>query len=274
LATSPGTWYQRPVDVASGYVVTAAARLCGMSVSRVRAMIAAGVVQPERDDHGHARLSFEEIRRLRQLGELAAEISAPRLRRVLDRLGGPQQTTPPRLHAAGRRLWAAAQGKAWEPESGQMLLPLSVAAGPPAAVSRLPTATADAHYQRGRALEVEDPAAACESYRHALAIDPAHADANINLGRLVHESGQADAAVQLYRAALSTRPDDAVAWFNLGVALGDMSDLAGALAAYRRVLEIDPACADAHHNAARLCERRGDRLGTVRHLRAYRALCD
>jgi predicted TPR repeat methyltransferase len=132
-------------------------------------------------------------------------------------------------------------------------------------------ANADAYYRRGRALEPIDPAGACEAYRRALLVDPEHAGACINLGRLMHESGQADAAADLYRIALRRRPDDPVGWFNLGVALGDLGEIDAALASYRRVLALDPRCADAHFNAARLCERRGDELGTARHLRAHRA---
>src|SRR5690606_4840915 len=88
---------------------------------------------------------------------------------------------------------------------------------------------AEVWVRRGRALEALDPAAACDAYRRALELDPDHPEANINLGRLVHESGQADAAAELYRVALKSRPDDAVAWFNLGVALGDLGDLDAAL---------------------------------------------
>ena len=257
------------------YPIPAAARLSGMSVARVRAMIAAGIIVADRDEGGRAWLTFDDVRRLRQLRDVPAEVSAPRLAVVLDRVG-PRHS---RLRGQGRRLWVDDDDCTWEPESGQVVLrfggqpsaPASETVAPP---MRLPVATAAAHYERGRALEARDPAGACEAYRRALAIDPEHADANINLGRLVHESGQAEAAVELYRAALRGRPDDPVAYFNLGVALGDLSQLTEALAAYHKVLQLDPSCADAHYNAARVCERRGDRLGTVRHLRAYRSLQD
>lgn len=232
-------------------------------------MIAAGVVAADRDEGGRAWLSFHDVRRLRQLRALPPEVSAPRLAGVLDRVG-PMH---PRLRGQGRRLWVDDDDCAWEPESGQVVLRFGASTPPPtAAPMRLPVATAAAHYARGRTLEAADPAGACEAYRRALALEPDHADANINLGRLVHESGQPEAAVGLYEAALRGRPDDPVAYFNLGVALGDLSRLVEALAAYHKVLELDPAYADAHYNAARVCERRGDRLGTVRHLRAYRAL--
>lgn len=273
----------------TGYAIAAAARLAGMSVARVRALIDAGVVCAGADDRGQARLAFTDLALLRQLSRLPRQVSARRIGVAVQRIAARPSERGSRSSrgmgwglgwgGTGRHLWVRDEDGAWEPESGQQLLPLPPG-GPPAPMAggdvvrgELSAAAAEAWHARGRALEAgDDPASACDAYRRALAADPDHAGANIDLGRLVHESGQADAAADLYRAALRTRPDDAVAWFNLGVALGDLGDLEGALASYRRVLSGDPRCADAHYNAARLCERRGDRLGTVRHQRAYHRL--
>jgi hypothetical protein len=252
-----------------GFALEQAARLGRMSVARVRALVAAGVVAPAPDGQGRPRFSFGDLQRLRQLQRVPAGVSARRLGVLLRHL----PPGPLRLAGRGRRLWTWSDDAVWEPESGQVLLRLGEdGPGPTEPTARLPVPTTQLHYRRGRALEASDRARACEAYRCALAIDPDHPDANINLGRLVHEAGCPADAATLYRAALRGRPHDAVAWFNLGVALGDLSDLGGALAAYEQVLELDPSSADAHFNAARLCERRGDRLGVVRHLRAYRRL--
>lgn len=264
----------------TGYAIATAARLSGMSVARVRALIQAGVVQARLDDRGKAELRFHEVALLRQLSRLPPAISPGRIGAATSKIADDASRVA--WEGVGRRLWVRDDRGAFEPESGQQLLAFgSAEADAPDTSSatvvalqpgRVAAEPAEVWVRRGRALEGADPAAACDAYRRALELQPDHADANINLGRLVHESGQADAAADLYRAALAVRPDDAVAWFNLGVALGDLGEIDAALACYRRVLKADPGCADAHFNAARLCERRGDRLGTVRHLRAYRAL--
>jgi tetratricopeptide (TPR) repeat protein len=260
----------------TGYEIATAARLSGMSVARVRALIQAGVVRARLDDRGKPHLPFHDVALLRRLSRLPPAISPGRIGAAAAKLGDDASRFA--WEGAGRRLWLRDDLGAFEPESGQQLLAFTPPAGEAGdrvvglRASKATAMEAEVWVRRGRALEGRDPSAACEAYRRAIELDPDHADANINLGRLVHESGQADAAADLYRAALKSRPGDVVAWFNLGVALGDVGDLDAALACYRRVLAEDPACADAHFNAARLCERRGDRLGTVRHLRAYRAL--
>jgi tetratricopeptide (TPR) repeat protein len=103
--------------------------------------------------------------------------------------------------------------------------------------------------------------------------DPDGEDAATMLecGRQRHEAGDPREAARLYEraAALSELSLAVTAWFNLGVAREDLGDHAGALQAYRAALELDPRCADAHYNAARLCELSGDQVGALRHLKAY-----
>jgi tetratricopeptide (TPR) repeat protein len=131
---------------------------------------------------------------------------------------------------------------------------------------------ADAWYELASDLELSDPAEARDAYEKAIALDPAHLDAHINLGRLLHEDGDAAAAETHYRAALSADPAHPVAAFNLGVALDDLGRLAEAADAYRRAIELDPDNPDAHYNLAGILERQHDKAGAVRHLTRYRAL--
>lgn len=121
-------------------------------------------------------------------------------------------------------------------------------------------------------LEEDDPGAARDAYARALALDSRHADARINLGRLLHTEGLLAEAEAHYRAALAVRPDDATAAFNLGVVLEDLERRDEAIAAYEQALASDPGYADAHYNLARLHEDRGDRAAALRHLRVYRRL--
>ncbi len=99
-----------------------------------------------------------------------------------------------------------------------------------------------------------------------------HYGANLNLGRLLHEMGDLQAAEGYYRLALAARPDDTEALFNIGVALEDQARHEEALAAYDACLASDPGHTDSLHNAGRLCEKLGRRELALRHLGAARRL--
>jgi tetratricopeptide (TPR) repeat protein len=181
----------------------------------------------------------------------------------------------------------------WHAESGQVLLeferapaageppeaPLAAlrarregdAAAEPAA-SNVARLSIDELYEIGCDLEETDPVHAEASYRQVLAVAPGHADAHVNLGRILHERGDLVEAELHYRQALAGRPDDPTATFNLGVAMEDLGRVEDALRAYERAIVLNPRNADAHYNAARLYEKGGDYGAALRHLRSYRDL--
>jgi tetratricopeptide (TPR) repeat protein len=148
---------------------------------------------------------------------------------------------------------------------------LSNAMGPAESADVAPL-TIDELYEIGCDLEETDPAHAEASYAEVLARSPKHADAHINLGRLLHERGDLEGAEAHYQAALSQRSDDPTATFNLGVALEDQGRASEALLVYERAIRLNGLNADAHYNAARLYEKCGDYGASLRHLRAYRDL--
>ena len=119
-------------------------------------------------------------------------------------------------------------------------------------------------------MEDEDPSAAQDLYRQAIARDDRHADAHINLGRLLQRDGLADEAERCYRKALEREPEHALAWFNLGTILEDTNRGEEAIASYLKSSDTLP---DAHYNLARLYEKRGDRARAIVHLRALKLLC-
>jgi tetratricopeptide (TPR) repeat protein len=212
------------------------------------------------------------------------------------------------LGAEGQRVVAREGSARWQVDSGQVLLdfervvPRADAALPPlaeltarrgAAAPALGDAPAERIdvaapkvalkgdvaalsveelYEIGCDLEEADPEQAEASYAEVLARLPRHADAHINLGRLLHERGDFEGAEGHYRQALASRPDDPTATFNLGVALEDQDYVAEAIVAYERSVALNPQNADAHYNAARLYEKGGDYGASLRHLRAYRDL--
>ena len=139
--------------------------------------------------------------------------------------------------------------------------------------------SATSQYERGVALEATDPAAAILAYGRALAGQPAFADANNNLGRLLHDAGDLRQAESHYRLAICAERAVALYWFNLGVVLEDLHRDAEAIGAYEAAVVLDAGCADAYFNLARLYELIGRRAGdelqiqrAVRHLLRYRSL--
>jgi tetratricopeptide (TPR) repeat protein len=272
----------------AGYGVRAVSKILGLSATQVRSYVRAGFVAPDRGARGEYRFSFQDLLVLRTAqGLVAAHIPSGRVRRALKRLREqlPEGRSLSGVHIAaeGDRIVVTEGASRWQPESGQALFdfgaadiagrePSPLAAGRSRGAADLPLPEADDWYERGCELEEAAPERAREAYRRALELEPDHADALVNLGRMLHAAGAPASAEAHYRKALAVRPDDDTALFNLGVALEDLGRGEEALAAYEKALEVDPGCADAHYNAAQLCQSLGQGASALRHLKAYRRL--
>ena len=259
-----------------------------MSQAEVRGYVRAGFLAPERGPRREMRFSFQDLVFLRTAGGLAAAGVSPRriraaLSRLREQMPDGRPLTAVRIAVEGSRVVVEEGNRRWQPESWQILFDFGVAdlARRVAPMVRRafrqaqddgPEFSADDWFEWACELEPGSPAEAREAYGRALALDPNHADAHVNLGRLLHESGDAAAAEPHYRGALAARPADATAAFNLGVALEDLGKDRDALDAYERAIEVDPENADAHFNAAALAERLGRAAVALRHLRTYRRL--
>jgi tetratricopeptide (TPR) repeat protein len=282
-----------------GYTTRQIAEVLGIPGGQVRSLVREGLLDPERGPGGEFRFTFRDVVLLRTTKELnAAGVSPRRIRRALRRLQHDLEhgdsLSQVRIEAAGDRVVVRDAAGVWEPESGQVELDFPVqdpveapesqsvrvsaigtAASEPASGALeggSPSDAADEWYNMGIDLEASAPAEALEAYESALAIEPDHADARTNLGRLLHEAGNVEAAEACYRTALDAEPDHALAAFNLGVALEDLGRPAAAARAYEQALEADPALASAHYNMARLCEREGREDAALGHLATYRRL--
>jgi tetratricopeptide (TPR) repeat protein len=187
------------------------------------------------------------------------------------RLPPGQPITSYRIDAHGERIVVSDGERTWDIESDQLEIEFP---RPRAVIRALPLQTssdADEWYQQGLELEPVSPTGAETAYRRAIELDPKHADAHVNLGRLLHQAGRVNAAADQYRQALLVQAHPTAA-FNLGIALEDLGRSGEAAQAYRAAIELDPALAEAHYNLANLCQRQGDRLSAIRHLKAYRSL--
>lgn len=272
-------WYLFPVMQQTRvetrtYTLADAAAVLGTSEARVLQLVDAGL--PERGAllrrTGARALTFQDLVLLRNAKRLVDQAIAPArvadaLRQARARLPSDRPMSALRLEAAGQQVVVREGPARVAADSGQVLLDLDVApTAPPSPVET------DALFSEAQSLEDRAPARARALYAELLARSPGHADAHVNLGRLLHEAGQLPAAQAHYRAALAARPGDATAAYNLAVSLGDQGRAADAVQWYETALRSDPQLAEAHYNLACLLERRGQPMLALRHLKEYRRL--
>lgn len=302
------------VSSVGGYSTRDVAALLGLSPEQVRAYVRAGVLAPRQGARGEYLFSFQDLILLRAAkGLLAAQIPHRRIVSALEnlqkQLPAGRPLTGVRITAEGHQVVVRDGGEVWNPDSGQKLLDFGIddlrreaanlaeraeraeqaereasrrAAFPGDRTAeeelpeqRMEPQDAEGWFIRGEDLEPEDAAEALAAYRRALELDPGHADAHLNLGRLLHDKGDAAAAETHYRQALEVRPGpvtEATAAYNLGVALQDLERLSEAAEAYETALRADPGLADAHFNVAGVYELLGQGKSALRHLKAYRSL--
>jgi tetratricopeptide (TPR) repeat protein len=272
------------------YTTRDVSRLLGLSVGHVRAQARAGFVAPGRGPRNTYRFSFQDLVMLRTAKALAEAKVSPRrihraLRTLVHQLPAGHSLSEVRITAEGDRVVVRDGGTAWNPESGQLQIDFAVAdlATRAAPVARRlhrdarraeSPLTADEWFDLGLDLEAAAPAEARDAYDRALAIEPRHADALVNLGRLLQEQGKLEQAVRHYRSALETDPKHPMAAFNLGTALEDLGRRTEAIEAYERAVEVDEAFADAHFNLARLYEAAGKPGAAIQHFRTFKALSE
>jgi tetratricopeptide (TPR) repeat protein len=264
------------------YGVREVSKLLRLPRSTIRALIDAGFVSPARGPRRAWRFSFQDLIVLRTAQALAdARVSSRRITRSVRELRRRLPDSMPlsglRISAVGNRVVVREGDSRWQAESGQYLLAFE---GDPAAGSLSVVERAAPPNRRGgrewldRAigLEMENGEAAVQAYEHAIAADPALLDAHLNLGCLLHESGQLARAERAYRAGLDACGDEASLHYNLGLLMEDMGRKSDAVRAYRAALDAEPEFADCHYNLALVCEQAGKMKEAIRHMAQYRRL--
>ena len=235
-----------------------------------------GYLAPDRGPRNAYRFSFQDLVLLRAAKALSeARIAPRRIRRALRTLTRQLPAGPLaqrlRISSDGnrvvvrdgrRRPGARSRGSSCSTSTsrswrrGPRRWPAACAGGRAARTSR---SRAEQWYALGVDLESAAPDDARDAYARAMALDPRHASARVNLGRWLQEDGHPAEAVVQYRAALAAQPHHPTAAFNLGTALEELGRRAEAIEAYRQAMEADDGFADAHFNLARLYEQAGKR---------------
>ncbi|MFZ9615016.1 MAG: tetratricopeptide repeat protein, partial [Candidatus Methylopumilus sp.] len=99
---------------------------------------------------------------------------------------------------------------------------------------------------------------AADSYHHALKIQPQFAEMEFNLGSVLFQLGDSQAAIQHYQKAIQIKPNLVVAYFNLGIAYQNESEFDKALSAYQKAIELEPGFYEAYGNKGAVYLLQGD----------------
>jgi tetratricopeptide (TPR) repeat protein len=286
-----------------------AANILEVPEARLRALVRAGLLAPQRGPIGAVSLGFQDLLVLRTTkGLLESGVPMRQVRRIWaslrKQLAADLPLTSISIQTDGEEVVATDGDTRWRPDSGQMLLdfeareiveraertaepvrlrlverPAAAAPGPSGdEQAREPGApgaeaadlSAEEWYEMGCELEATEPERAREAYERALALRPDMADIHVNLGRLLQLEGERGRAEPHYREAVRLAPDDPTPHFNLGVLLEELGRRDEAVHAYRQAILRDPEFADAHCNLGLLLESLGRRQEAMRHLMAAR----
>jgi tetratricopeptide (TPR) repeat protein len=226
-----------PDAVLELYSIRDAARLFGLTDSRLRYWIQTGFVRPSVRQGGRFYYKFCDLVGIKAAVELlGAGVPQDAVRRALDLLrrelpAGVGPTSRLRVLSDGETLAVVEDGEVgWEADGGQLVMAfaLSALAGQIAKALDLPASVHESRPERAAPAAREDAAPVLAACAEAGATE---------------RTSMASA----YRLFLD------------GCRAEDAGDLAFAELCYRRVLELEPSLAAAHTNLGNLCYRRGDR---------------
>jgi tetratricopeptide (TPR) repeat protein len=268
--------------VSDGYSLRDVGKLLGLPRSIICGLIDAGFVAPARGRRREYRFSFQDLVVLRAAQALVeAKLPTTRILRSLRRL---RTQIPAQIPLSGLRVEAVGdavvvkEGAAqWQTHDGQYVLRFHVESpGGRLAFLDLPSPSSslsdDDLFEQAIELEETNAVAACDLYRQAIAVNPAHAGAYTNLGRLLHVRKLLAESEAAYRQGLAACGRDPTLLFNLGILLEDLDRGSEAADMYRAALGESPDLPEAHYNLALLCEAAGLEQEAIRHLSAYRKL--
>ena len=244
-----------PSDVVgTGFSTEDVTGMLGMTPSRLRAYVKAGLLCPQRGRDGELLFSFQDLLLLRTAEGLVTERLPPRrvraaLCRLRQRLPASQPLTGVQLANDGGHVVVRDGERAWRADSGQVLMSFGGLAEP-APPEVAPTALRP---RSGTPSRLDDPREGPKDGRRGEgrddAVDPGIGD----------DGGEA------------TAPPVAEDFFQLGCSL-EAGAPEAARAAYERALALSPTHIDAHVNLGRLLHEADELRLAEEHYRAALAL--
>jgi tetratricopeptide (TPR) repeat protein len=279
--------------IESEYGFSAAARIVGLSESKLRYWSQSGFVGPSLRRAGRQVYSFQDLVSVRAAKELVDRGFQPaQIRKALEQVRTKLPTVDRplaklRVTWDGSSLSVVEDGVTFE-VSGQRRFDFGLSdladratevcalAGAPSAPEKTtsePATIVGAYelFSKGLALEAtpEQAATAEACYRQALEHDPGLAAAHTNLGGLAYRRGDLSLARIEFEAALSLDPEQPEARYNLAGLLYQQGEIERAASELRRVVQQSPWFADAHYNLATVLEKLGSKRQAAEHLHLY-----
>lgn len=265
------------------YTIEQLSRILDVPMSRIRAWMRRGLVEPIRVVRRLCWFDFRQVANVRALLQLTENgVSPRRIRRSFDRLaaclpGLAVSLTQLEARVGGKAVIARLDdGRLAEP-SGQLWLDF----GHAREALALPKASSLQQAER-RHLDADDwfdvgveaeadgrleDAANC--YMNALLAGGPQTETCFNLGNALYGLGRHAEAMQRFLQAIEMDPDYVEAWNNLGNALAQLDRHGEAVAAYGQAIEIEPNYADAYCNLAESLEQLGRPAEAIRHWKEY-----
>jgi tetratricopeptide (TPR) repeat protein len=279
--------------IESEYGFAAAARIVGLSESKLRYWSQSGFVGPSLRRAGRQVYSFQDLVSVRAAKELVDRGFQPaQIRKALEQVRTKLPTVDRplaklRVTWDGSSLSVVEDGVTFE-VSGQRrfdfglsdlaarateVCALSAAPSAPEKTASEPATIVGAYelFSKGLAMEAlpEQTATAEACYRQALEHDPGLAAAHTNLGGLAFRRGDLSLARIEFEAALALDPEQPEARYNLAGLLYQQGESERAASELRRVVQQSPWFADAHYNLATVLEKLGSKRQAAEHLHCY-----
>ena len=267
------------------YTTADVVKVTGLTAGQVYRFVRRGLLEPRRAA-GHAyRFSFRDIVLLRTAGRLLADGMSPRrtygaLTSLKERMNSASSMTGMRISVDGGYIVYGADGQLWDANTGQGRFNFDIRglANSVADLKRKRLGgdvetneqSSDDLYNIAIDLERIDDDLASGFYRKALKLDPKHADAHVNLGRLLQLEGDLERARQHYGFALAVDIDHQIARYNLGT----LYDKAGQLEQAIRCYRMAPEVANAHYNLSRIYQSQNDEDLADHHMHLFRQMYD
>jgi tetratricopeptide (TPR) repeat protein len=295
------------MNVIELFSIRDAAKLFGLTESRLRYWLQSGFVRPSVRRNGRFYYTFADLIAIRAAKELfVAGASMPAVRKALDHL---RHSLPSDVSAAsrlrvcsdGETLVVVGDDAVYEPTSGQLVMafavesisqqiektldtdsipvPMTVRGREESAPTPIESDTTErlerSSYQLfldGTTAEDRGELALAELYyRRALEQDPALAAAHTNLGNIYYRRNELALARASYERAVELDPNQNEARYNLGNLLGEIGEVDRAIAELKQVVTRAPDFADAHYNLGLLLARVGGVAQARHHLSFYLA---
>ncbi len=283
-------------DEGARFAIREVARIFDLPESRLRYWSQTGFIVPSSRDGTRLTYSFKDLVAIKVAkGLLDAGLPLQRVRRSIGalKLHLPRVDDPLaslRVRCDLDRVVVGDGDRSFDPTTGQLLLDFDVRVlhEQVATVLALPwvETTADSSaapstaydwFVAGRDHELAwdgDPASpqleqAIECYSKALELEPSLSGAATNLGSLLAEKGDLDAARDAFDHALSFDPSQPEARFNLAELALRQSDTKLAIVGFRELVKSHPDYLEAHYGLARALLSAGERAAALTHLERF-----